>query len=371
MDALARELGVSPIEIAQTKRLALAKRLLQDTSLPLTDIAFASGFGSVRRFNALFKQTFARSPSELRKSRAVSRPLEASTSGAIALRLDYRPPLSFRDLLDFLRPRAIAGVELIGEHTYRRTVRIGKDVGWLEVRQAERDLPALVADVSLSLASRLGAIVARLRALFDLDAQPEVVAEHLRADPQLRKRVDERPGLRLPGAFDPFEMAVRAVLGQQVSVKGATTLCGRLVVAFGKPSALEELPSLFPTAEELARVELGSLRKIGLPEARARTIIELARAVASGRIDLTGAAAPEAMIEELVTLPGIGPWTAHYLAMRAMHWPDAFPAGDLGVKKALGVTSERATEARAASWRPWRAYAVMHLWSSLSEGGLS
>jgi AraC family transcriptional regulator, regulatory protein of adaptative response / DNA-3-methyladenine glycosylase II len=367
-------------EYAQTKRLALAKQLLHDTKLPLADVAFASGFGSIRRFNALFKKRFSRAPSDVRsKHRA---PLGAAGGardgdlvGSLALRLDYRPPLAWQAMLGFLRGRAIRGVEVIGEDSYRRTVRIGDDIGWVSVTHAGGDVPALVAHVSMSLAKRLTTVVSRLRVLFDLDAQPQVIAEHLAKDAKLRRLVAKQPGLRLPGAFDPFEMAVRAVLGQQVSVKGATTLCGRLVDTFGTPVKLDEkvddpdLRALFPTAAELARVPVSAIRSIGLPEARARTITTLANAVASGRVDLTGGAGPEATIAELETLPGIGPWTAHYLAMRAMHWPDAFVAGDLGVKKALGTTGTRAAEERAASWSPWRAYAVMFLWSSLSEGG--
>ena len=372
--AMETELGVSPVEYAQTKRLALAKQLLHDTSLPLADVAFASGFGSIRRFNALFKKTFSRAPSEVRRNHHAPAH-EANGAGAITLRLDYRPPFAFDEALAFLALRAIRGVEVVGDGSYRRTVRIGDATGSLEVRQASGDVPALVAHVSMSLAARLTTIVAKLRTLFDLDAQPEVVRDHLAADPKLARLVGERPGLRLPGSFDTFEMAVRAVLGQQVSVKGATTLCARLVTAFGDPVPQDaglaaELTSFFPTAAALARVPVARMREIGLPEARARTIIELARAVASGRIDLSGRAAPEETIAALQGLPGIGPWTAHYLAMRAMHWPDAFPAGDLGVKKALGLKSERETEARAERWRPWRAYAVMHLWGSLAEGGL-
>jgi AraC family transcriptional regulator, regulatory protein of adaptative response / DNA-3-methyladenine glycosylase II len=367
--AMEAELGVSPIEYAQTRRLALAKQLLHDTTLPLTDVAFAAGFGSVRRFNALFKKTFARAPSEVRRTR-LARANEGA-SDAIILRLEYRPPLAWESLLAFLRGRAIPGVERIEGGGYRRTVRVGSHVGWLSVRHADGEAPVLLASVSTSLVPRLTTIVARLRALFDLDAQPHVITEHLRRDVLLRPLLARAPGLRLPGAFDPFEMAVRAVLGQQVSVKGATTLCGRLVDAFGTPVALgdgapEGLRAVFPTAAELARVPLAKLRTIGLPEARAATILGLASNVSMGHIDLSGGIPPETSIEALESLPGIGPWTAHYLAMRALRWPDAFVAGDLGVRKALGMISSRAAEERAEPWRPWRAYAVMLLWSSLS-----
>ncbi|CAN5754067.1 DNA-3-methyladenine glycosylase 2 [soil metagenome] len=367
--AMEAELGVSPVAYAQTRRLALAKRLLHDTTLPLTEVAFAAGFGSVRRFNALFKKTFARPPGEVRRSR-LARPHDGGTD-SITLRLDYRPPLAWDGLLEFLRGRAIPGVESIEGAEYRRTVRLGDGVGWLSVQPAGGDVPALLARVSTSLVPRLTMVIARLRALLDLDAQPHRIADHLRKDALLRPLVARAPGFRLPGAFDPFEMAVRAVLGQQVSVKGATTLCGRLVASFGTPVALAGdapagLHALFPTAAELAAVPLARLRTIGLPEARAASILGLAHDVSSGHIDLSGASPPEATVAALESLRGIGPWTAHYLAMRALRWPDAFVGGDLGVRKALGVTSSRAAEARAESWRPWRSYAVMLLWSSLA-----
>ena len=368
--AMEAELGVTPIAYAQSRRLALAKRLLHDTTLPLTQVAFAAGFGSVRRFNALFKKTFARPPRDVRRSRLAT---AADVSDAITLRLDYRPPLAWPALLEFLAGRAIPGVESIEGDEYRRTVRLGEHVGWLSVRSAPDGAPALLARVSTSLVPRLTTVIARLRALFDLDAQPHVIEAHLRTDRLLRPLIDRALGLRLPGVFDPFEMAVRAVLGQQVSVKGATTLCGRLVAAFGTPAGLAAdaplgLHALFPTAAELAEVPAATLRTIGLPASRAATIAGLARHVSMGLVDLSGAMPPEVTVEALQTLRGIGPWTAHYLAMRALRWPDAFVAGDLGVWKALGVTNAHAAEARAEAWRPWRSYAVMLLWSSLTTG---
>ncbi len=357
------ELGVSPIEYAQTRRLALAKQLLHDTALPLTDIAFAAGFGSVRRFNALFKKTFDRAPSDLRREAGEPR----APGDALTIRLDYRPPLAWERVLAFLRARQIPGVEHIDEGVYRRSVRLGDHTGWLAVQQKSGEAPSLIATVSMSLAPRLASIVARLRALFDLDAQPELIAAHLRRDAHLRPLVSKAPGLRLPGAFDPFEMSARAVLGQQISVKGATTLAGRLALAFGRPASgnPEGLGLIFPTAGELAVVPLAELRAIGLPEARAQTLLDLASAVAEERVDLSGSADPEAAIAALEALRGVGPWTAHYVAMRAMRWPDAFVAGDLGVKHALGTSTAREAEARAEAWRPWRAYAVMHLWNAL------
>ena len=363
--AMESELGVTPVELAQTRRLALAKQLLQDTALPLTDVAFAAGFSSVRRFNALFQARFGRPPSALRRENGAG-----SGRDCITLRLDYRPPLAWEELLAFLAMRSIPGVEVVEGGEYRRTVEVSGEVGWLAVRPDERRA-ALRARVSISLASRLMSVVARLRALFDLDAQPALVAEHLGQDPVLAARVEQRPGLRVPGVFDPFEAAVRAILGQQVSVRAATTLAGRLVQRFGRPVAQDVggVGWLFPSAAQIAGVPAADVAAIGLPATRARTIVELARALAERRVELSRGAAPEAVIASLVALPGIGPWTANYIAMRSLRWPDAFPAADLGVLKALGVTSAKAAEQRAEAWRPWRAYAVLHLWTPLSEGG--
>lgn len=346
--AMETEIGVSPIEYAQTKRLALAKQLLHDTKLSLADVAFASGFKSVRRFNDLFRERFGRPPSEVRKT------LDArSDSAEIVLRLEYRPPLAWDALLDFLRGRAIGGIETVTDDEYARTVRIGDDAGTIRVRHAGGKAPALVAHVSMSLRTRLTTIAARLRVLFDLDAQPLAIADYLSSDARLAKLVGRTPGLRLPGAFDPFETSVRAVLGQQISVARATGLARRLVERYGA----------FPTASELARKKASDVREIGMPMARAETLVRLARAVDGGDVDLNGD--PEVAVAALVTIPGIGPWTAQYIAMRAMHWPDAFPGADLGVKKALGTDDVRRIEKRAERWRPWRAYAVMHLWRSL------
>jgi AraC family transcriptional regulator, regulatory protein of adaptative response / DNA-3-methyladenine glycosylase II len=363
--AMESEIGVSPVELAQTRRLALAKQLLQDTALPLAEIAFASGFSSVRRFNALFQARFGKPPSALRRGGGA-----VTGRDGIALRLDYRAPLAWDTLLEFLAVRAIPGVEAVDGGAYRRTVELGGKVGFLAVRH-DAQRAALRARVSLSLAPKLMTIVARLRALFDLDARPEVVAEHLGREPVLAALVARSPGLRVPGAFDGFETAVRAVLGQQVSVRAATTLSGRLVERFGRRVEQDAagLERLFPTAAALASAPVEAVAAIGLPVARARTLVELARAFAEGRLELSSGAGPESAIARLVELPGIGAWTAHYIAMRALHWSDAFPAADLGVRKALGVASAKAAEARAATWRPWRAYGVMHLWSALSQGG--
>jgi AraC family transcriptional regulator of adaptative response / DNA-3-methyladenine glycosylase II len=382
--AMEAELGVTPVELAQTKRLALAKHLLQETRLPITEIAFAAGFASVRRFNALFQQRFDKAPSALRRTHAAhegEQLSEAAGAGArhspeaphaITLRLDYRPPLDWEAMLAFFAGRVIPGIEQVTAGEYRRGVSLAGHSGTLRVRHDAR-YNALRADVSLSLAPVLTQVVARLRGLFDLDAQPTVISEHLAQDPVLAACVARHPGLRLPGAFDGFEMAIRAILGQQVSVAAATTLSGRLVRRFGtpppEPSQGDGLGWQFPGPARLAAASLDEVAKLGMPGARARTILELSRAIAEGRVRLDSTATPDELIAQLVALPGIGPWTAHYVALRALRWPNAFPAADLGVRKALGVTTVKDAEARAAAWQPWRGYAVLHLWTSLATGG--
>jgi AraC family transcriptional regulator, regulatory protein of adaptative response / DNA-3-methyladenine glycosylase II len=357
------ELGVSPVELAQTRRLAMAKQLLQDSQLPLTELAFASGFRSVRRFNALFRARFGRSPTAVRRAHA-----ERDGAGRpLLLRLDYRPPLDWPALLAFFRQRAIPGVEEVTDDEYRRTVRLGGETGELRVRH-HPTRPALVASASLSLARQAMQLAARVRALFDLDARPQVIAETLAGDRLLRPLLRARPGLRLPGCFDPFELMVRAVLGQQISVAAARTLAGRLA-RLGEARSDEPGPlaRLFPGAQQVAGASARQLASIGLTGARAQALLAAARAVAEDRLRLD-AASPEETLATLARLPGFGPWTAQLVAMRALRWPDAFPAGDAGLRRALGGVSARDAERRAESWRPWRAYAAVHLWRSLSEG---
>jgi AraC family transcriptional regulator of adaptative response / DNA-3-methyladenine glycosylase II len=358
------QLGVSPVEVAQTRRLALAKQLLHDTELPLADVAFASGFSSIRRFNSAFRGRFQRPPSGLRRGRG-----GGADTDAFALRLDYRPPLDWPALLAFLGVRALPGVEQVNEDRYERTARLGHCAGWIAVsRHPSRH--ALVAQVSLSLAPKLMELRARLRAVFDLDARPEVIAAHLRRDRRLRADVRAHPGLRVPGAFDPFELAVRAVLGQQISVAAARTLAGRLVARFGTPlgGSRAGLSALFPAASALAAVRVEALQALGLTSARAQTLKGLAEALASGRVNLSSGVEPERLVGLLQEVRGIGEWTAQYIALRALSWPDAFPAGDLGVHHALGVRSAREAKEVAEGWRPWRAYGVAHLWNRLTGG---
>ncbi len=358
-------LGVSPIELALSRKLALAKQLLQDTALPITEIAFASGFRSVRRFNAAFSARMGRAPTELRRA-VLDRQERTGAAGALTLRLDYRAPYDWDHVIGFLRLRAIPGVEHVANDAYRRVVHIDGNVGTITVRRWP-DRSALQLAVSPSLVTVLMPLVARVRRLFDLDARPDAIGSVLARDPLLRPLVRQRPGLRVPGAIDPYEASVRALLGQQVSVAAATTMAGRFASAFGTPLAPGidgTLTVRFPTAAEIAARSPAQIAAIGLPFARASALVTLASAVASGAIRLDGLRDLDAFVADLIELPGIGPWTAHYLAMRALHAPDAFPAADLHVRKALGGTP-RDAEARAEPWRPFRSYAVMYLWSTL------
>jgi AraC family transcriptional regulator of adaptative response / DNA-3-methyladenine glycosylase II len=351
------ELGVSPIELAQTQRLLLAKRLLSETSLKLTEIAFASGFGSLRRFNALFKSRYGLSPRALRG--------HPGAASGLSCQLEFRPPLAWDSLLSYLRLRAIPGVEFVDGTHYRRTVAIGDKQGWIAVTRAKSGV-ALEVEMSQSLAPVIGAVIVRVKHLFDLGAAPDSVTELLSQDPTLAGVVRRLPGLRVPGAFDGFELAVRAVLGQQVSVRAATTLAGRWALNFGAPLAtpFPELNRLTPDAERMTEVAAGDIAALGIVGSRARALAALAQAVTERRVVLSYAANVEEQIEALQRLAGIGPWTAQYIAMRALHWPDAFPGGDLMLLKAAQV-NKKELHARAEAWRPWRAYAAHYLWQSL------
>lgn len=359
-----RHLGAAPVQVAQVQRVLFAKSLITDTSLPMTEIALAAGFGSLRRFNDALRQTYGMPPSALRRT------TQEPGSAVVTLSLAYRPPYDWDALLGFLGRRAIPGVERIEAGAYARTFTLpGGARGVLRVRRdAERR--RLIADVSGDRAHDLAAVAARLRGLFDLDADIDAVAAHLSADPLLAPLVARRPGLRVPGAWEPFELAVRAILGQRISVSAAVTLAGRLTERFGMP--LEGAPApalsrLFPTAEALATADLSGL---GLPQTRARALQALAAAVAADPALLTASGDPETTAARLQDLPGIGPWTAQYIVMRALRAPDAFPGGDLGLVRAFAPTdpppSPRAAaallDARAEAWRPWRAYAALHLW---------
>jgi AraC family transcriptional regulator, regulatory protein of adaptative response / DNA-3-methyladenine glycosylase II len=351
------ELGVSPIELAQTQRLLLAKRLLGETRLSQTEIAFASGFGSLRRFNALFKSRYGLSPRALRGS--------GQAAEGLHCQLDFRPPFAWRSLLAYLRLRAIPGVEMADATHYRRTVALDEHTGWIAVSQGRKD-NALNVEMSPSLTPVIGAVIARVKRLFDLGAAPDAVSAVLLQEPLLAPVVRRIPGLRVAGAFDGFELAVRAILGQQVSVKSATTLAGRWAQAFGTPMATPypQLNRLTPSARQMAAVTAGEIAALGIVGARARCLSMLAPAVLEKRVVLTFAPNVEEQIEALMRLPGIGPWTAQYIAMRALSWPDAFPSGDLMLLRAANA-NQKQLKKLAERWRPWRAYATHYLWQTL------
>jgi len=362
---LLQHFGVTPVELAQTQRLLFAKKLLQETHMPMTDVAYAAGFGSVRRFNALFAQRYGIAPGDVRRSQVKD---EDAGRAALVLRLAYRPPYQWTHLLRYLSGRAIAGVEGVEQGAYLRSVRLGETHGWLRVtHSSERQQLAL--EVSTSLATQLMPLLARVRNHFDLDANPSVIEAHLGRDPLLASCIAKLPGLRVPGAFDPFELAVRAVLGQQVSVAGATTLCGRLVQRFGTSAEtpFAGVTHHFPMPEQLASSDARDIAAIGLPATRAETIRSLACFAADGGMQIRPGLALADAVAQLKSVRGIGDWTAHYIALRALRYPDAFPAGDLGLQKSAapeegGRLTERQLAARAEAWSPWRGYAALALW---------
>ncbi|MFQ5653444.1 MAG: AlkA N-terminal domain-containing protein [Planctomycetota bacterium] len=363
-------LGASPVAIAQTRRIHFARKLIDETRLPMIEVAFEAGFASVRRFNAALKAAYARTPTELR--RLSSRPNGIGGASALQLRLPYRPPLDWDSLISFLGPRATPGVEEVVGGAYRRTISLGECRGIIEVRPS-KDGNCLLLAIRAEVAQELLQVSERARRLFDLRADPHGIAAHLRRDPLLAPVVEASPGMRVPGAWDGFEVAVRAILGQQVSVKAATTLAGRLAEAHGEPlggRAEPPLSRLFPVPEALADADLSA---IGLPGARAKAIRNLATAVRDGAVAFDGAEGLEAFHDGIRALPGVGRWTAQYIAMRALGDPDAFPADDLGLRKAVSRSSTPVSRGGLATlaeaWRPWRAYAAMYLWRSCGTRG--
>ncbi len=349
--------GLSPIELVQTQRLLMAKRLLTDTSLPIIDIAFASGFSSLRRFNFLFRDRYQLTPVRLRKKRGLT-----SQSPRLTCLLAYRPPFDWEGCLQFLARRLFSGVETIANGRYWRTVRIDRYAGWL-MAENEPTRDRLRVELSPELLPVLGQLLLRLRHLFDLDAVPD------RITAALGDVAKPNPGMRVPGAFNGFEVAVRAVLGQQISVAAATTLAGRLAVRFGDAlsTPVPGLNRLAPPPERLARASVDDIGRVGMPQSRAAALRALAEAVSSKQLDLENNHNLDQALRKLAALPGFGEWTVQYIAMRAYAWPDSFPASDLGLLRALKVNKSKAAVRLAEKWRPWRAYAVMHLWKSLEN----
>lgn len=360
-----QHLGASPVGVAQTRRVLLAKQLIHETDLSMAQVALAAGFGSVRRFNETFQRLYDRPPLALRRKAAA----RTGEQGAVTLMLRYRPPYDWDGMIGFLAARAIPGVEVVTDGRYARTIALDGAMGVLAVSRAGGE--RLAVTVRFPKLTALPSILSRVRRVFDLTADPQTIAAHLSADPDLARMVAARPGLRAPGAWDGLELGVRAILGQQITVPAAVKLAGRLTAEYGEalPAewAQEGLTHAFPSADRLAGADIASHGL--MPGARARAISGLAAAVAADP-ELFG---PRASLEEAVAalraLPGIGEWTAQYIAMRQLREPDAFPAADVGLMRALAdADGVRPTPAqllaRAEAWRPWRAYAALHLWAS-------
>ena len=358
-----KELGVPPIQLIQTRRLLLARQLLTETQLPVIEIAFASGFASLRRFNDAFITRYRMPPTRLRRTAAENGELLSAT-GTSMLQLCYRPPYDWTGLLAFLKARQLKSVEWVTDQFYARTVRLGDAKGWIKVTHAG-DKNALLLEFTRSLAPVLFALLNRVRDLFDLNARPDIISKHLARDRHLRARVRANPGLRVPGAFNGFELGIRAILGQQITVKAATTIAGRFATAFGEPivTPIPELTRLTPVPARIVRAGVDHIARLGIVRARGKSILALARAQDSGKLSLDAGIHhdPDETIARLRKLPGIGDWTAHYIAMRALRWPDAFPKDDLAVRKNLGGVTARSAEELSRSWRPWRSYAVLYI----------
>lgn len=370
-----KHLGASPQSVVHTQRLHFAKRLIDQTDLPLAEIAIAAGYGSVRRFNDAFRKTYGRPPRDIRRRGRVDLPVVDSS--ALTVTLNYRQPYDWNRMLDFMRGRAIPGVEVVSDDDYSRTVLVGNSAGVITVRH-DRKARHLVLTVRGIETPDLFGVVQQVREVFDLDAPVRDIRAVLGRDPVLKRFLKHYPGVRVPGAWDGFELTVRAILGQQISVKAATTLSGRIVERYGTPLqevspelAAAGLTHLFPEPGVLASARLNNLGIVG---SRVETIRRVARAVADGALDFDAAVDPDAFRAALTSIRGIGDWTAQYVAMRALKAPDAFPSSDLGLLRAFDDESgERMKPAALAAlseeWRPWRAYAALLLWSSTPNAG--
>lgn len=351
-----RHLGATPIAVAQTRRLHFAKKLIDETELPMHQVAAASGFGSVRRFNAGILNIYHRTPSQIRR---LARKTGLHSGDQYRFRLNFRPPYHWQAMLDFLAPRATPGVEIVMQSVYRRTISLNGIDGYFEA-SLDDDHDVLMVRIDFPDPRALFAIVEFVRAMFDLNADWSSIAKTLRTDRLLGTSVQAEPGIRVPGCWNGFELAVRAILGQQVTVRGATSLAGRMVAAFGqKFHGPLGLTHLFPSPAVLAKAKLEC---VGLTGARAETVRLLARAVADARIRFEGVIDSNDFLRRLCEIPGIGTWTAQYVAMRALREPDAFPSSDLGLLRASAASTPRELDQRSEPWRPWRAYAAMYLW---------
>ena len=362
---LVTEVGAGPLQLAVSRRAQTARLLIEQTDLPLSEIAFAAGFSSIRQFNDVMRREFGSPPSALRRAPVTS---IAAADPALVLRLRLRAPYGADAVGDFLAARAVDGLETHERDgrswTHRRVVPLGPRAAVAQVRVVG-DHVVVRSDTDLR---DTAALVRRVRRWLDLDADPETVAAALGTDPVLRALVADRPGLRVPTTVDPWETVVRAIVGQQVTVAAARTILGRLVAAFGTP--VTGSFTAFPSARALAGTDPAEISALGMPRSRGRTVHEAARAVADGRVDLRSGD-PGSVADALLAVPGVGPWTACYVRLRALADPDAFPDSDLGLRHAaasLGLpTAPRELAERARAWSPWRSYAAQHLWTRTEE----
>jgi AraC family transcriptional regulator of adaptative response / DNA-3-methyladenine glycosylase II len=362
------EYGVSPVQLAQTRCLLMAKQLLTDTAMPIHDVVRASGFSSARRFHHLFKTRYRMRPMDLRRRQSPVEP--GAVAEGFSLRLGYRPPLDWQHLVGFLAGRGASSAEQADSGRYLRTVRLGEWTGWIEA-EADANAHCVRVVVAPSLLPALPQLRTALRRLFDLDASPGTICAHLRACNFPGGDSGVAEGLRVPGTTDGFELALRAIIGQQISVRAATTVFGRLVDAFGDSieTPFADLGRLTPRAADIAAAAPERLIACGLTGKRVATIQAVAAAVAEREITIEPGPGARAGLERLAQIPGIGPWTLQYIAMRGLRDPDAFPDSDLALLKAARCSRPAELRGLAKPWRPWRAYAAMHLWDILSAGG--
>jgi AraC family transcriptional regulator, regulatory protein of adaptative response / DNA-3-methyladenine glycosylase II len=363
-----QHLGASPIAVAQTRRVLFAKQLIHETRLSMAEVAMASGFGSLRRFNDAFRTLYHRPPRELRRRNMRSTP-DSTPTAPVMLHMSYRPPYDWEAMLAYLRARAIDGMEFVENGIYRRTVSHEGRHGMVTVAHAP-DRNALIATIRFPCVRALQAMVTRVRYLFDVGADVDSITSHLAKDKTLAPLIAARPGLRTPGCWDGFELAVRAVLGQQITVEAARQLGSKLVLLCGEPVRNASDPRLartFPSASCVATVEL---RTIPMPASRRATLKALAQAaVANPRLFEPGSIdSIDESIAQLRAIRGIGEWTAQYIALRALREPDAFPATDIGILRGAAhldgvLRSAPQLIQRAEAWRPWRAYAAQYLWT--------
>jgi AraC family transcriptional regulator of adaptative response / DNA-3-methyladenine glycosylase II len=354
-----RYLGATPSAVAQTRRLQFAKKLIDESTLPMTEIAFAAGFGCIRRFNDTIRKTYRRTPTQIR-SLARQQPSAVERANQYLFRLQFRPPFAWSSMLHFLAPRTTPGVEVVEAGTYRRSISLNGTHGSVEVSQDEPSHSLLIR-LDFADPRSLFAIIERIRAMFDLNADWAAIVQTLRTDPALAPHLDRDPGLRVPGCWNAFELAAIEILNQRTTRQNAFSIAGKIVATLGTPlSGVSGITHVFPTPDVLADA---SLPRIAVPTEKAQTIRSLSRAVCDGRIKFQLNADSDALLASLAEVPGLDTGTAQYIVMRALREPDSFPSADLDLIRGFNLKNSRELEKRSEAWRPWRSYAAMYLWN--------